>query len=248
MDNPASKKSRFGKPRQRFLRPRLASFRQCFGGLLALASLACPEVRADVVVEQTIREFLQQQLEDRGQVTVEVLPSSARFPVCERPEPFIPASSPQLIGRVTVGLRCGGDDAALRYISAQVTVVGGYLKLATGVEPGTVLAAHMLEVARGDLGQLPTQAVLRMSDVVGQVAARRLSAGTVLQEQHLRALPLVSRGQLISLETGGRGFMISRKVEALDTGGLGDMVRVRLSRREILTAVVEGPGRVTPLR
>lgn len=223
--------------------------RRCLAGLLVLAaSLPCLEVRADVVVEATVREFLQQQLQDHRKVTVEVLPSSARFPVCERPRAFIPGSSPQLVGRVTIGVRCGGDGSSVRYVSAQVTILGSYLKLATAVEAGTVLNANMLEVAQGDLGQLPSQAILKMAEAVGQAAARPLSAGTVLQERHLRSVPLVERGQVVSLESGGRGFMISRKVEALDAGGLGDTVRVRLSRRETLMAVVEGPGRVSPLR
>lgn len=148
------------------------------------------------------------------------------------------------MGRVSVGVRCHGNKHSTRYITAHVGVTGTYVQLATGVAAGTLISADMLELRQGDLSSLPQHTILLADAAIGQISARQLNAGTVLRKQDLRTRPLVRRGQEVSIETRGPGFVVSRSGEAMQAGGLGDTVRVRLSRQETVTTVVSGEGRV----
>ena len=60
--------------------------------------------------------------------------------------------------------------------------------------------------------------------------------------------PLVQRGEMVAVTVRGTGFSLTRKGEALDSGGQGEWIRVRLSgagnRREPVRARVLQPGRV----
>ncbi|MGL6159420.1 flagellar basal body P-ring formation chaperone FlgA [Microbulbifer sp.] len=209
--------------------------------LLAILPLPCA---ADPVAE-AVRTFLQRQsLPPGGEVRIEVQPSTARMPACERPRPFLPGGKQKLRGRVTVGVRCGEGGRRVRYLQARVTVTGNYWVTAGPVEAGTPLTADMLTRARGDLGALPRGAVFEREKVLGRVATRPLGAGTVLQSHLLKAPPLVERRQQVTVEARGHGFRIAREGRALEGGALGESVRVRLPDRSVLSALVSGPGRV----
>jgi flagella basal body P-ring formation protein FlgA len=57
------------------------------------------------------------------------------------------------------------------------------------------------------------------------------------------AAPAVKRGEAITLVVRGRGFSVQQPGEAMESGGLGDWITVRTSRKsEPLRARIERPG------
>jgi flagella basal body P-ring formation protein FlgA len=205
--------------------------------LLLLASAAAHAGAA----EDAAQAFLQDATRNLGNdVTVTVPASEVTLPPCTDPQPFLPGHDQRLLGRVTVGVRCG--DGQTRYLQARVTAVGQYWVAARDIPVGTLVTASMLEPRSGDLTALPRQALLDENAAVGRVATRSLARGSVVQASQLQAPALIQRNRTVSVEAIGPGFRVVRQGEALQDGALGDTVRVRMSNRSILTGVVAGNG------
>jgi flagella basal body P-ring formation protein FlgA len=208
-----------------------------FPALLLLASGAAHAGAA----EDAAQVFLQDAARHLGNdVTVTVPAPEVALPPCTDPQPFLPGHDQRLLGRVTVGVRCG--DGQTRYLQARVTAIGQYWVAAHDIPVGTLVAASMLEARSGDLATLPRLAVLDENAAVGRVATRTLARGSVIQGSQLQAPALIQRNRTVSVEAVGQGFRVVRQGEALQDGALGDTVRVRMSNRSILTGVVAGDG------
>ncbi|WP_232818223.1 flagellar basal body P-ring formation chaperone FlgA [Zobellella maritima] len=194
---------------------------------------------------EAVHAFLYQQSGELGdEVSIEVFPPSARLPECRFPQPFFPGNGQPQWGRIAVGVRCGEQGEQVRYMQAQIKVIGRYLVAARALDAGTRITADMLEFRQGDLSRLPRQAILDPGEVIGQQARRPLAAGTTIQRHQLREPPLIERGQQVVLEAAGPGYRITREGKAMAPGAMGDRIRVRVSRHTILSGVVVGQARV----
>jgi len=208
-----------------------------FPALLLLASSAAHAGTAEDAAQVFLRDAARNLGND---VTVTVPASEVALPPCTEPQPFLPGHDQRLLGRVTVGVRCG--DGQTRYLQARVTAIGQYWVAAQDIPVGTLVTASMLEARSGDLTTLPRQAVLDENAAVGRVATRTLARGSVVQSSQLQAPALIQRNRTVSVEAIGQGFRVVRQGEALQDGALGDTVRVRMSNRSVLTGVVAGNG------
>lgn len=217
-------------------------------GLAALWWLMIPSWSAQAGqsgLMEAVYDFLYQQSHQLGnEIQIEMFPPSARLPECRNPQPFLPGNGQRPWGRVSVGVRCGDQGEQVRYMQAEITVISRYLVASRDLDSGTLIDADMLAFRQGDLSRLPQQAVLDPDEVIGQQTKRALAAGTTIQHHQLRELPLVERGQTVTLEAGGSGFRITREGKAMAPGGLGERIRVRVSKHTILSGVVVGQARV----
>ncbi|WP_245682184.1 flagellar basal body P-ring formation chaperone FlgA [Billgrantia gudaonensis] len=196
---------------------------------------------ADGRLIEAVQGFLYDEAKTLGdEIVVEVYPPSARLPACEAPEPFLPRSGEKMMGRVSVGVRCGEDGRQVRYLQAEIGVIGSYPVLASDIDVGTTLATEHLEARRGNLAELPRRTILDSEELVGKMTTRPLRAGEALQEHQVRERPLVERNQRVTVVARGNAFRVSREGRALEPGAMGDEVRVRFGSRETLTAVVSG--------
>lgn len=183
---------------------------------------------------------------EADEVRVEIQDAATRLSDCDNPAPFLPREDTPLWGRVTVGIKCDNPPTP-RYLQIRVIALGSYVTAATVIQPGTRIESWMLGIGHGDLGALPARALRDPEQVVGQEARQRLTEGSPVQAHQLRSPLLVTRGQIVAVEARGRGFTISREGEALDSAGLGEPVRVRISRNQTLNGTVIGAGRVGTL-
>lgn len=216
---------------------------------LAVGLMLLPlEAAADTDIRQAVSRLVEteaaQASELRGtRVGVELLAAGAKLPDCRQPEAFFPRQQQELRpGRMTLGLRCEGETD--RYIPVRITMEGEYLEASRNLKPGDTLDEQSIRISRGDLGELPRDVVRKREQALGKQALRRLEAGTPLRSNHLRSRPVVKRGQNVAVESRGRGFVVKRDGVAMENGGVGDTVRVRLSPREILEAQVTENGRL----
>ena len=194
----------------------------------------------------TAKLFLQQQAEVlAGQVNIEIDMPSTQFPPCEKPEVFLPKNSPLKPGRVSIGIRCGTEIQTVRYMQAFISVIGTYVSVVDGITPGTIIRSTDVEEVTGNLSRLPSSAINSANDAIGKMSKMRLRAGTAVLQQHLTTPSVVKRGEQVTIETGGKGFKISRQGEAVESGGIGDIIHIRISKKETLTATITGPGRTS---
>lgn len=219
----------------------------CIGLMLAL--IAAPPATATPPGElspplQAAHRFVAEQADDLGdEVRVTIREPRAPLPECAMPAPFLPNANARPIGRVSVGVRCE-DTGQVRYLQAEVAVMGRYVVLSQRLAAGETVRAEHLREERGDLARLPDPAILDPAVAIGQEATRTLAAGVTLQDHHLRQPRLVRRGQAVIVEARGTGFRITREAEAMEPGGKGESIRVRLDDREIIRAEVVGERRL----
>lgn len=214
------------------------------GILVGLLTLFLNNAQAndDELLHQ-VHQFLYEETQTLGEeVVIDLRPPSPHLPTCVQPEPFLPNANQTPLGRVSVGVRCGADSRQVRYLQAQIDIIGSYVVAARDIERGTLITAEMLSERGGNLGELAAQALTDEKDIVGKIAQRPIRSGSTFLTQFLQAPHLVERGQRVTVIAQGSSFRVSREGEALENGALGDRVRVRFDSREIMTARVSDQG------
>lgn len=211
--------------------------------LLALATCG-QHASAATSAADAARHFLEQRNRHLGKrVEVEIFRSNVSWPECGRPQPFLPANGQSGWGRVTVGVRCNADTHP-RYLQAQVRVFDHYWVVRESIPAGTEITPSLLQKRQGEISALPRGALRQLEDIVGLIASRPLREGHPLLQHQLSRRPLVARRQNVSLVASGQGFRIVREGLAMDEGAMGDLVRVKLQDRQVISGQVIGPGEV----
>ncbi len=230
--------------RKRVTQPSMLCYWQVIFLLAMLAVTALTKVQADDdSLLQQVHQFLYQETQALGEeVVIDLRPPSPHLPECIQPEPFLPNANQAPLGRVSVGVRCGENGRQVRYLQAQIDVIGSYVVAARDIERGTLITSNMLSERGGNLGDLSAQALTAEEDIVGKITQRPIRTGSAFLAHYLQAPDLVERGQRVTVVAQGSAFRVSREGEALENGALGEQVRVRFGSREIMTARVTDRG------
>ena len=230
--------------RQRFTKPSTLRFWQLafFWAILSVTAFTRIQADDDKLLQQ-VHQFLYEETQALGEeVVIDLRPPSPHLPECVQPEPFLANANQAPLGRVSVGVRCGEDGRQVRYLQAQIDVIGDYVVAARDIERGTLITSSMLSERGGNLGDLSAQALTAEEDIVGKIAQRPIRSGSVFLAHYLQAPHLVERGQRVTVIAQGSAFRVSREGEALEDGALGEQIRVRFGPREIMTARVAERG------
>ena len=230
--------------RKRVTQPSMLCYWQVIFLLAMLAVTALTKVQADDdSLLQQVHQFLYQETQALGEeVVIDLRPPSPHLPECVQPEPFLTNANQAPLGRVSVGVRCGENGRQVRYLQAQIDVIGSYVVAARDIERGTLITSNMLSERGGNLGDLSAQALTAEEDIVGKITQRPIRTGSAFLAHYLQAPDLVERGQRVTVVAQGSAFRVSREGEALENGALGEQVRVRFGSREIMTARVTDRG------
>jgi len=79
----------------------------------------------------------------------------------------------------------------------------------------------------------------RVSDVVGRSITRNLSQGEALPLNLVIDTPIIERGKSVTILVRSGGLVVKTRGEAMESGALGDTIRVRnITSRTVVTAVV----------
>lgn len=150
-----------------------------------------------------------------------------------------PASAPAP-GRISLNLEAvAGDGTVLRKFTG--TVFADVWKTmpvaARGLSRGDMLDAGLVGTARKNLARLSRPAwdgrglPLRMRSSV--------SEGQVIPADAVEPIPVVTRGQTLTLVYSGRSLTLSVPVESLEDGAVGGIIRLRnMQSRKIVTGRV----------
>lgn len=228
-------------------RPTQPNRHRCWSLLIVLACMCLPASANaqsdDDNLIQLVHQFLYNETQALGEeVVIDLRPPSPHLPACIQPEPFLPNADQAPLGRVSVGVRCGESSRQVRYLQAQIDVIGSYSVASRDIERGTLITQDMLNERDGNLGDLSAQALKNEDDIVGKIAQRPIRSGSAFLAHYLQAPNLVERGQRVTVIAQGAAFRVSREGEALENGALGERIRVRFGSREIMTARVSEQG------
>ena len=82
--------------------------------------------------------------------------------------------------------------------------------------------------------------------VIGQRAKRVVTAGALIETENLESVPLVLRGQLVTIVSEAAGIRVVTTGKAAQDGRRGDVIKVHSvdDKKLAFDAVVVAPGRV----
>lgn len=231
------------------------SMRHALAVVVALSCLpaaAQADGTAQIVrqVEAAARLQLEQQAERMGL-------TDARISVTVQP-PYKPP--PPCAGRIEVAAldvkspshlryaaRCSDDGGWTRKVQARARIVADVVVAATDIAPGHPIGDADIDVDARDVTAV-ADFFADPSEVIGMTGRRPLRAGDLLRKRQLAAALLVKRGDEVRIVARNEGIEVQVSGEALDSGGIGDVVRVRnRSSGNVLRARVTGAGDVEPV-
>ena len=224
----------------------------------ASESQATPLVRERNRIEGagTLRDAIRAQLEDEldsehGTLELEFEHAAGEFLDLTSP-PFefaIRGNRGATLGlrEFNVTLRRDGRTQRTIHVGVRVKLIKKVLVASKPLNAGTYIKRDSLEFATriftddGDVGlEYPEQ-------IIGQRVSEFIPAGQMIRESSIKTVDLVRRSQPVTV-TGGESVSIRLNGEALESGGYGETIRVRVgnsrkNRREV-RAVITGVGTV----
>lgn len=114
------------------------------------------------------------------------------------------------------------------------------------VNQGATIRASDLNLVPMSVTQLHKVGISDLARAIGQRAKRFIPVGTVIEPGMLEEVPLVQRGELVTLASVVGGIRVVTTAKAAESGLLGEVIRVRAvdNKRVEFDAVVVGPGAV----
>lgn len=215
--------------------------------LLALNTSAAGATSPPAPLSGSARPVIEQFLLNQtaglpGRVSISIdTPMSGALPPCEALEPFLPSGA-RLWGRLSVGVRCTGNQPWTRYVPAYVSVVGTYYVAARQINMGQTLTLADTIAREGDLSTLPNSVIVDPAQLNGVTASNNIASGAPLRRELLRSVALVQQGQAIKVVTQGAGFIVSAEGKAMSHAAAGAIVQVKMQGGQLLTGVVRPDG------
>ena len=128
----------------------------------------------------------------------------------------------------------------------QVTLTRRVVIARRTINQGAAIAAADVELTALSFTRVDELGLDDVAQTVGQRAKRVISAGSLVETEMLEAVPLVLRGQLVTMTSLAGAVRVVTTGKAGDDGRRGEVIRVRAAddRKVEFDAVVVGPGEV----
>jgi len=220
----------------------------CAGWMLVAAPkpLGAFERQDTAAIQRAVEAFLRRETAGLpGEVShaVGAIDTRLNVAMCPVPEVFLPAGA-RLWGKTSVGVRCGGANPWLIYVSVTVRVNGRYLVTVRPLGQGQVVTSEDVTVKIGDLGQLPGGILADPNQAIGKTVAIGVAAGQPLRQDSLRAPLVVQQGQSVKLVATGPGFQVSFEGRALNNAADGQPVQVRVVSGQVVRGIARNGSTV----
>ncbi len=174
----------------------------------------------------------------RVEVKVGSLDSRLKLAPCGNVEPYLPPGS-RLWGRTRVGLRCM-DGLSRWNVSLPVTVnaFGNAWVVKGQVAAGVALKEDDVVEAEVNWAEEASPVIRDRALWVGQIATRLLTTGQTLRQDMVKPAQVFQAGAQVRVIAQGIGFQISSDAQALSTGVVGQVARVRMENGRVSSGVV----------
>lgn len=146
-------------------------------------------------------------------------------------------------GTGTVAVSCSAPAWRL-FVPVRATNDVDAVVLARNVQPGDVLTADDVTVARRSSAALPYDYLSDTAQAIGLTIRRTQPPGAVVTAAALDAPEVVRRGELVTLTSGAGPISVKGEGVALAPARLNQRVKVRSSSGRVIEGTAEGPGQV----
>lgn len=143
----------------------------------------------------------------------------------------------------------GGEIAQTLRLLVRTALSRHVVTARRAINQGATVVATDVELVPVTFTRLDDLGVEDVSIVLGQRAKKFIPAGTAIEPETLEPVPLVLRGQLITLVSEVGGVRIVTTAKACAAGKRGETIRVRSEddHKVELDAIVTGPGEARAL-
>lgn len=219
---------------------------------LLLALVLTPSLlnAGEIQSHDSILRAARQHILDQGnnypsppEITVGKLDSRLRLTKCESPlETFTPPGR-RHIGRITVGVRCDGNNPWSLFVPITVKVMADVVVAKNSLPRGTIIGPDDLILRQRDLARLHRGYLEQPKLAIGKKLSQRLRKNQVLIPSQLDTPNAIKRNSHVTITANNKLLQIRMAGKALQSGSLGEMIRVRneSSKRE-LDARIIAPG------
>lgn len=174
----------------------------------------------------------------RVEAVVGALDSRLRLSSCADVQPYVPPGS-QLWGKTRLGLRClSGETKWNVFVPVTIRAWGLAWVLRRDVPAGVVLTQSDGMAAEVDWADEASPVLAESPAWVGQVATRSLRAGQTLRQNMVRAAQVFQAGAQIRVVARGLGFQASADGQALTSGVVGQLVRIKMDSGRVMSGTV----------
>ena len=188
--------------------------------------------------------FVQQQTADLGGkvvFNVDDIDTRVVLTSCSKVEAFLPAGS-QLIGRVSIGVRCLDAKSWHIFIPVQIRITRNLLVSARALTHGQVL--HNDDLAKLSIETTQNTGMTDDKRAIGKVLRFSIAAGTLLNPEMMRDPYSVKQGQSVRLTVQGDNFILNSSGIALNDASEGDTVQIRTVSGRVISGIASEEGTV----
>lgn len=184
--------------------------------------------RADLVFDRTSEQVL------------DLAGSTYTFNVHRRPGP------PLGLVPLEVDVLVDGRTIQTVPLVVQVSMLRSVVVTARAINQEAAIQASDLHLVPFTFTRMDKLGVTVPAEVIGKRAKRFIPAGSLIEPSMLETVPLVRRGQFVTLTSVAGAVRVVTAAKAVGTGALGDAVKVRAvdHRRVEFEGIVVGPSRV----
>jgi flagella basal body P-ring formation protein FlgA len=221
--------------------------------LISLLFLHCPAANAveqhdHAALKTAVSSFVQQQtaaLPGKVAYHIDEIDSRLALRPCNKVEVFLPSGS-QLIGRVSIGVRCLDANGWSIFIPVQIKISRDLLISTRPLTLGQII--HEEDISRQTTEMTQNSGITDAKQVIGKVLRYSIAAGYILRVDMLRAPYSVKQGQVVQLSVQGSGFSMSSSGVALSNASEGESVQIRTSTGRVVSgiAIEEGVVKINP--
>jgi flagella basal body P-ring formation protein FlgA len=160
---------------------------------------------------------------------------------------IVPNRGEDFLGKTILNLHLYVDGQPVRKVwaHANISVMADVVTLVRPLGKHQHVEMADLALKRRDLAGLPSDAIRRIEDAVGNRALRMIYPDTVLRTSMISMPPVVNRGDVVKIVASSGVMTITATGLVKEQGRKGDLVRVvNTDSKRIVTARVAGPGTV----
>lgn len=210
------------------------------------AAASLPTQRIQRAVEKAIRRQMPWKNED---VTINAITfdDTINLPTGKLSYRIEPKRNEDYLGSTILALHLFVDGEPVRkvWVNATISVMADVVTVIRPLGKHQHIELADVSVERRDLADLPTDAVNRLEEALGNRTTRMIYPRTVLQMNMIASAPLVRRGDIVKIVARVGLMTITATGMVKQQGSKGEMVRVvNTGSNRIITARVTGPGAV----
>lgn len=221
-----------------------------FAGSIALASASTEPYQSLDSIVTTAANASEERAKNEGyeNVSVEVRPLDARLRLrqCQEPLSTFAPQAGQILGSVSMGVRCSDAKPWTIYVRTQVTAAQNVPVLTKSLPRNAVITAADIKLVQRPLQSAGNGLVYDPSQIIGKELKRQLDAGSAIRISQLRAPKAIKRGQQVTLITGLSGLEVRNQGLALRDAVAGERVAVKnLSSGKQIEGIARSDGTVS---